>query len=227
MRLWNRVIHPISRYFRSRRMEMLLKHYPEIAQFRICDLGGSRHFWQESKLNIGAGQITIWNVSASETGAYDIGSEGGGRQAMGEIPVLMYDGRTLPCEDKSYDLVICNSVLEHVPPAQRDNLCREMRRVAQRVYVQTPAYEFPFEPHFVVPFLHWLPRKTGRMVARASPWAILSRPDERTFAEYFDGTQLLTRKEMASLFPDAQIETERFSGLAKSHLVFWNRASSS
>ncbi len=205
-------------------MAVLLEHYPKIAEWRICDLGGSRHFWQESRLKVDPDKVTIWNVSVGETDAYS--GEGGvsGQAAAHDIPVLLYDGHTIPCEDGSYDLVICNSVLEHVPPSDRENLCREMRRVGRRVYVQTPAYEFPFEPHFLLPLVHWLPRKLGRALARFGPWAILSRPSEATFAQYFDDTQLLTRAEMASLFPETVVLSERFSGLRKSHLVFWDAA---
>jgi hypothetical protein len=214
MQLWHKFIHPISTHFRSKRAAALLKYYPDIAGWRICDLGGSRHFWQESNLNVNPVNVTILNVSLGETDAYN-------NAAVQQIPVLLFDGRTIPSTDRSYDLVICNSVLEHVMPSDRENLCNEMRRVAKRVYLQTPAYEFPIEPHFILPFVHWLPRKLARVLVRLGPWAILGRPSEATFAEYFDGTQLLTRQEMVKLFPNATLRTERFAGLPKSYLVFW------
>ena len=214
MRLWHRFMHPVSAYFRSRRTAMLLEHYPDILSWRICDLGGSRHFWQESKLGVDPSNITILNVSLDETSAYNT-------SAFQQIPVLVYDGRAIPAADNSYDLLVCNSVLEHVLPNDRDSLCKEMRRVARRIYLQTPAYEFPFEPHFVLPFLHWLPRRLGRALARFGLWSILTRPSEAVFAEYFDGTRLLTRQEINGYFPDGLLRAERFAGLIKSHLVFW------
>jgi hypothetical protein len=195
-------------------MSVLIDRYPEISQWRICDLGGSRHFWEESKVKVKPENVAIWNVSMGETDAY-------GETADQQIPIYLYDGRTIPCADKAYDLVICNSVLEHVPPGERESLCGEMCRVAKRVYLQTPAYGFPFEPHFILPFVHWLPRKMGRRLARLSPWAILSRPTEATFVEYFDGTQLLTRQEVVKLFPNAEVCVERFVGLPKSYIVHW------
>ena len=214
MRIWHEFIHPVSAYFRSKRAALLLNRYPDIGEWTICDLGGSRHFWQESKLQVNPANITILNVSAGATEGYK-------DDENQQIPIILYDGRTIPCADKTYDLVICNSVLEHVTPEDRENLCNEIRRVAKKAYVQTPAYEFPVEPHFIFPLLHWLPRGVARVMARISPWAILSRPNETTFSQYFDGTQLLTRQEVTKLFPTANIYTERFAGLSKSHLIFW------
>jgi len=213
MHIWHRFIHPISSYFRGKRAETLLRYYPNFADLRICDLGGSRHFWEESNLDVNPGNINIVNISSDTTDTY-------ANTAFQHISVILYDGKYIPVADKYYDLLICNSVLEHVSRGDRENLCNEMRRVARHIYLQTPAYEFPVEPHFIVPFLHWLPRTMGRFLARLSPWAILSRPSQATFTRYFDEIQLLARKEIISLFPDANLRIERFVGLRKSYLVF-------
>lgn len=48
-----------------------------------------------------------------------------------------YDGKTLPFQDRAFDLVTCIDVLEHVPDYQ--SLLREMVRVSRRyVIVSTP-----------------------------------------------------------------------------------------
>ena len=214
MRLWHRFIHPISAHFRARRAVELLKRYPSLAEWKICDLGGSRHFWQESKLDLDLTKITILNISLDEVDAY-------GESSSQQIQTVLYDGRTIPFADGSYDLLICNSILEHVAPADRGNLCREMRRVAKRVYVQTPAFEFPVEPHFILPFVHWLPRRFGRVMARLGVWNLLSRPSDAVYNSYFDDTHLLAKAEMEELFPDTVVSAEKFAGITKSHLVFW------
>jgi hypothetical protein len=67
MRLWHRVIHPVSSYFRRRRGQVLLERFPEIRHYKICDLGGSRHFWEKLDLGIPASNITIFNISDDET----------------------------------------------------------------------------------------------------------------------------------------------------------------
>src|SRR4051812_34880950 len=57
----------------------------------------------------------------------------------------------LPFADGEFDLAYCNSVLEHVGPAARGALAREIARVARRYWVQTPAFSFPIEPHALLP----------------------------------------------------------------------------
>lgn len=213
MNLWNGFIHPISTHFRRLRGASLLTRYPNLASFKICDLGGSRHFWEESGLPLG--NIVILNISHGETHAY--------AEAYRGLRVILYDGDHIPAADCEYDLLICNSVIEHVRPEKRVALCAEMRRVAKRVYLQTPAFEFPIEPHFVLPFIHWLPRRLGELCAYISPWYLLGLPTRALLQEYFRSTHLLKCTEVEILFPGTKVEMERFCKLRKSHLVFWRR----
>lgn len=82
------------------------------------------------------------------------------------------DARALPFPDRSFDLVHCAAVIEHVGSReQQARLLAELWRVARRmVFVTTPNRGFPVEVHTGVPLLHWLPprhfrawlRRTGR-----------------------------------------------------------------
>lgn len=216
MSLWHRIIHPITQHFRRQRGRFMLQQFPDIARLRICDLGGSQHFWDKLGLPVARDQITIYNISHSETQGVDSASGDGTSRP---IRVLIYDGHRIPEPDGSYDLLVCNSVLEHVPPAQRAALAAEMRRVAKAVFCQTPAQSFPLEPHFLMPFVHWLPRSLGFQLIKLSPWRLLSRPDTATIREYWWGTRLLGRKELQALFPDTRIVAERVLGLSKSYYV--------
>jgi Methyltransferase domain len=216
MSLWHRVIHPITQHFRRQRGEFILRQFPDITRLRICDLGGSQHFWDKLGLAVPREQITIYNISHTETqGLHDEARSSSAQH----IRVLIYDGQHIPEADASYDLLVCNSVLEHVPPAQRAALAAEMRRVAKAVFCQTPAQSFPVEPHFLMPFVHWLPRALGFQLIKLSPWRLLSRPDAATIQEYWWGTRLLGRKELQALFPGARIAAERVLGLTKSYYV--------
>ncbi len=70
-------------------------------------------------------------------------------------------------------------------------------------YVQTPAFEFPIEPHSLLPGAHWLPLRLRRRY-----WRIGATRDDA------DEIELLRRKELEYLFGPAF--PERFGPLTKS-----------
>jgi SAM-dependent methyltransferase len=108
----------------------------------------------------------------------------------------------LPFADDEFDLVYSSSVIEHIPPAQRNAFATEVRRVGRGWFVQTPAFSFPIEPHALLPFAHWLPPAVRRPYWRlgaAGAWEEIS---------------LLSRREMEALFGLAL--PERVGPLVKS-----------
>ncbi len=212
MSLWGQFIHPITAHFRKKRGAMLLRLWPDIASYRICDLGGSRHFWEKVGLSIPHDRVTIYNIDEGTSQ----GTEAG---IADDIAIVYYDGTTIPAADGYFDLVVCNSVLEHVPVTARVALCREMVRVGKRLFVQTPAFSFPIEPHFVMPFVHWLPKRIAFPFIYLSPWRLLSRPSRSTIRNYFFQTTLLNRRELQTLLPEGRVIDERLLGMTKSHYV--------
>ena len=49
-------------------------------------------------------------------------------------------------------------MIEHVGNhGAQQRFAEEIRRVGRNYYVQTPNRWFPVEPHFVTPFIHYLP----------------------------------------------------------------------
>jgi SAM-dependent methyltransferase len=109
----------------------------------------------------------------------------------------------LPYADGEFDLVYSSSVIEHVPPARRRAFADEVRRVGRGLYVQTPAYSFPVEPHSLLPLAHWLPAPARRRV-----WHLGVQGE-------WEDIPLLKRGEVAGLF-GAPVHAERVLGLAKS-----------
>ena len=92
------------------------------------------------------------------------------------------------------------------------SMAREVRRLAPAYYVQTPNFWFPFEPHYRLPFAQYLPER-----ARAALIAAIDRnPTGNPALEVVRNTRLISARKLAVLFPDAEIERERFLGLAKS-----------
>jgi SAM-dependent methyltransferase len=108
----------------------------------------------------------------------------------------------LPFADRSFDLVYCSSVIEHVSPERRAAFTAEVRRVGRGWFVQTPARSFPIEPHSLLPGAHWLP------VALRRPYWRLGA------AGGWEEIALLSREELEALFGRAQ--PERIGPLVKS-----------
>ena len=146
--------------------------------------------------------------------------------------LLEKESLVLPFEDGAFDVVFCNSVIEHATgPWDWAVKCRdgrafqrsadrhqaamaaEIRRVTRRRYfVQTPHRHFPLESHSLLP----------------APLALAPRPIllpllagarrlwiKRTFPDW----RLLDRAQMGLLFPDAEIRAEKVLGLTKSWMA--------
>ncbi len=210
MAVWTRLLGPFQRHFRRQRANTILARFPDINQAVVIDIGGSLTFWRAVSDIIQPRKIIIYNI---DDGRMKMGVQ----QRDDRIELHLYDGDTVPQPDHAADIVICNSVIEHVPLDQRSRLAGEVMRVGKRFVVQTPAREFPIELHFLLPFVHWLPRSLGRVAIRISPFALLSGANA---VQYFDQTQLLSREEFSGYFPSANLEVERVLGIPKSMLAF-------
>ena len=211
--LWDKLIHSFSQYFRRRRGALFRRVLPEFTSLKVLDVGGSRHFWEkQDPANVPA-DLTLINVRDDGQAISYSGS-------MQHIKTILYQGDTLPFGSGYFDVAICNSVIEHVPPVDRAQLVSEIRRVSKYYFIQTPAFVFPIEPHFLVPGLHWLPRSVGLMAAKVSPWRFLSKPPPGHVTSYFNEITILKRSELVGYAPDAAIFTERLAGLPKSYTIF-------
>lgn len=144
-----------------------------------------------------------------------------------QTAVLDQSGR-LPFADGQFDIVFCSSVIEHVTiakdhlddirsgPAFRSSswahqqqFADEVRRVSKRYFVQTPNKWFLIESHTWLPMpIVILPRRLQlRLVSWTNRWWI--KPTQVDW-------NLLTRRDMETLFPDARIISERAFGACKS-----------
>jgi len=82
---------------------------------RILELGGGTGY-QASVLHSWGCSVTSIDVAPSASPAP-------------YYPVQRYDGVTIPCPARCFDVVFSSNVLEHVPPPRLPALCGEMRRV--------------------------------------------------------------------------------------------------
>ncbi|MEA2478719.1 MAG: hypothetical protein QOJ07_641 [Thermoleophilaceae bacterium] len=127
------------------------------------------------------------------------------RYAGGAEAFVQGDALAMPFADGEFAVAYCNSLIEHLDPADRPRLAAEVRRVSDRWFVQTPNRWFPVEPHVLLPLFQFLPRSLRRRL-----WRFGASGGE------FEDIALLDARELAELFPDAVIVRERFGPLTKS-----------
>ncbi|MCI0515158.1 class I SAM-dependent methyltransferase [candidate division KSB1 bacterium] len=76
-----------------------------------------------------------------------------------DIPVVRYNGQDFPFKDQAFDLCWSNAVLEHVGGFEKQlHFLKEIKRIAEKVFLTTPNRYFPIELHTRTPFLHYLPK---------------------------------------------------------------------
>ena len=193
---------PFARYFRGRRFRWVARVFAFRPQTRVLDLGGYEHYWSYLGMRP---RVTIVNLDRS-------------MPRSAEFCWVTADARALPFADGAFEVVFANSIIEHVGDTEsRRRFAREVERVGQRYYVQTPNYWFPVEPHLLTPFIHFLPAKVKkRLLRNFTVWGLLARPTAKGCEEFVDDVRLLDARELRNLFPGARIRRERFLGLTKS-----------
>ncbi|MEX6506010.1 class I SAM-dependent methyltransferase [Jiella sp. M17.18] len=205
----------IERRFRARRFEHVRSLIEECLQQKerveIVDLGGTEKYWliAEDFLREQSGRVAITLVNNEPI---DPPKSNIFTSLLGDAcdPALFGDRR--------FDLVHSNSVIEHVGERERmAAFARNVRRMSDRYYVQTPNFWFPLEPHFRVVGFQWLPLPLRAMLMRQFNLGFF--PRARTVEEAWNNVReirLLDRRAVAELFPSAEIRIERVAGLAKS-----------
>jgi SAM-dependent methyltransferase len=201
-----RLYRPFNRYFRSRRMRRFCDSFGLTSDSEVLDVGGTPSIWRDSPITP---LLTLVNLRAPRT------------TLPRGIRFVRADGRRLPFGDKSFDVVFCNSVIEHLGTKEAQHeLAQEICRVGTTYYVQTPCRSFPVEPHLMTPILHFMPKPwQARLMRNFSVRGLLNRPSRERCTDWVEAIRLLDGTELAEMFPHGRIEKERFLGLTKSLLV--------
>lgn len=216
-----------SKYFRTRRNRALSDLIGQIPNARILDVGGLPHFWVTVPSSVEASEIVIINKGVGEYSTLDEMQAAKETMATRNLDITVNmrlvagDARSLDFDAKEFDLVVCNSMLEHVGEWRNVELAAaELTRVGKRGWVQVPAYEFPLEVHYMRPFVHWLAEPARALALRMSVKRYRHFSPAQ-FRDEFENTRLLTKNEMRYIFPAARYTAERFAGFRKSHIVTW------
>jgi hypothetical protein len=202
----------IFKVWRRDRFLLFLRLIRPLPDETILDIGGYPWVWAGQKLFVR--EIVTLNLHPVPWTS-DV-------ENSAQIVTMVGDGCALGLASQSYDVGYSNSVIEHVGSWDRQQqFALEIRRVAKRLWVQTPAYECPFEPHLLMPFIHYLPARFRKwMIRRFTLRGWLEPLNDQQIDELVENTQLLTKKQMRQLFPDCEIITERlFWVIPKSYVA--------
>ena len=193
----------VASAFRRRRWTRLLDRFPDLAEMRVLDLGGTVQHWTTSPVM--PASLTVLNLM--------------GQEAPDErVDVQIGDACDPPScvRSETYDLVYSNSVLEHVGGhARRQQMADVVAASGERHWVQTPNRYFPLEPHWLFPGFQFLPISARIWVTEHWPLGYI-RGVGRAAVEQVLSTELVGSREMSFLFPDSELQSERALGLTKS-----------
>lgn len=137
------------------------------------------------------------------------------------LKYIRFDGHRIPFPDKSFDLVVCFAVIEHVGSRDRQHrFVAELCRVSRTCYMTTPNRWHPVEFHTVLPLVHWLPVQWFRRILKALG---------KNFWSKENNLNLLSRKDILTMIPQNYTVIERHCKLfgVVSNLVFYFFPSSS
>lgn len=191
---------------RQQRNEEFKRRFPNLADMRVLDLGGTAISWRVAGLR--AQHVTIVNLARP------------GDPAEPWIDAVQGDA----CVGGfgKFDLVFSNSVLEHVGGhARRQQFADVVQDSAPAYWVQTPYRYFPIEPHWLFPGFQFLPFPAR--VAITKHWNVGHNPALKDHAEataLVASTELISATEMRAYFPGSKIWYERFGVLPKSIVAY-------
>jgi hypothetical protein len=195
-------------YFRRRRMRQFFSMFMPSSDVRLLDLGGTAQTWISESQAHAPFSVTMINIRSNmET-------------SDSRFHSIQGDATQLPFGDNAFDIVFSNSVIEHVGSWEKQlAFAQEARRVARKLWIQTPARSFPIEAHLLAPFIQYLPKRAQHRIARWTPRGLLT---PQVVHEIVDEVRLLTHREIKELFPDCQILRERLFFFTKSYIAVRN-----
>jgi hypothetical protein len=195
---------------------LIQRIHAEKGSVSILDVGGRETYWKSIPtdfLRKNSVKITILNLpcdlsgDSSEFFSYAVGN-------ACDMPEFA---------DNSFDIVHSNSVIEHVGNWERiKDFSRETRRIAPNLFIQTPYFWFPVEPHFIKPVHHWLPKPWRARIWTCFRMGQRGRANniDEAMTKLDDEPYLLDMRMFRFLYPDCTIIRERFFLFTKSMVAF-------
>ena len=204
------VQHSLGNNFRQKRMALFKKQLEKLKKpVKILDVGGYEEFWINAGMaNVPGIHITILNLEAGET-------------TYNNFEIVKGDGTNLSAyENNSFDIGFSNSVIEHLyNRGQQKKMAEEIIRVGRYHYVQTPNKYFVIEPHYLLPYFQFIPKKLRFFILTKTKFSRFKKWSKKEAQQYLDEIILLSKKDMKELFPSSKLTKEKFMGMTKSFVV--------
>ncbi len=182
-------------------------------KIRIVDIGGSYQYWMNAGFSMNDKvEIMLLNLEPIQI-----------PEGADNFHSVIGDATNLQgYEDHSFDIAYSNSCIEHVGKEREWNMmAREMERVADHIFLQTPNRYFPIEPHFLFPFFQFFPLPIKAFLVNHFQLGFWPKgSDWNDSIRLADGIKLLSRKNLKQLFPHATILDEKLLGMTKSFMVY-------
>ena len=200
----------LGNYFRTKRFDFFFHRIKSMNKpISILDLGGKVNFWENRGLTGNNNyKITVLNIE-SEISDYS--------------NIKTVNGNVLKLKDfkeNSFDIVFSNSVIEHLYNFENQKkMAGEVLRIGKNHIIQTPNKYFFIEPHYMIPFFQFLPKKIQFKILTKTRFSRLKKWDEQLARNYTEEIRLMTQKELKEIFPKSNIFYEKFLGMTKSFTV--------
>jgi hypothetical protein len=201
----------LANKLRQKRFALFLEQIAPLPRpIKIIDIGGTVNYWENMGLASAPWvQITLVNLNKVNSPYPNIISFAGDARNLSQF------------ETASFDVAFSNSVIEHVGSIDdQRSMVDEMRRLAPRLYLQTPNKYFPLEPHFLFPFFQFLPLCVRVWLVMRFSLGWYPRYSNKLEAkEVASSIRLMSKSEVRGLFPDGKIVKEKLGGITKSFVV--------
>ena len=200
----------LGNYFRNKRFKFFFDKINLLNKpISILDLGGKINFWENRGLTGHTDfKITLLNLEREVSKYSNV------KTLKGDILDLKI------FEKNSFDIVFSNSVIEHLSNLENQKkMAFEVLRIGKKHIIQTPNKKFFIEPHYLLPFFQFIPKKLQFTILTKTKLSRLKTWDKKFANQYLDEIRLMTKKELNEIFPNSSIYFENFLGMTKSFTV--------
>jgi SAM-dependent methyltransferase len=201
----------LSKISRTRKLELFNKLMNPTKEMKILDIGAEINPTNENIIQFIDGYPWNNNVSAINLSPEHISLI---KQYYPEVDARVGDACALPWEDKHFDIVYSNAVIEHLGSFENQKkMAAEVMRVGKSWFITTPNRWYPFEFHMRLPFVTWLPRNGYIRFGQLISYNHVERKYMTGIKR--DGLRLITAKELKHCFPSSRIIKQRVTFMAE------------